>query len=169
MLRRRGAAQLAAADAVVALVSKCAVDARTDAETEARLAPTAYDGLDAVFPPSRPGSRAATAQKAVVYPRRAAALAAQDRAALLGRLAAAAHAHRVALRPFVEETVDAIRGGDVLLGSPGSPEPSTARSQLSQSSVASSLSAFSVASSRRKQQRDFFSPVQVLPRVARRR
>ena len=85
------------------------------------------------------------------------------------RLAAAAHAHRVALRPFVEETVDAIRGGDVLLGSPGSPEPSTARSQLSQSSVASSLSAFSVASSRRKQQRDFFSPVQVLPRVARRR
>ena len=74
-----------------------------------------------------------------------------------------------ALRPFVEETVDAIRGGDVLLGSPGSPEPSTARSQLSQSSVASSLSAFSVASSRRKQQRDFFSPVQVLPRVARRR
>ncbi len=169
MLRRRGAAQLAAADAVVALVSKCAVDARADAETEARLAPTAYDGLDAVFPPSRPGSRAATAQKAVVYPRRAAALAAQDRAALLGRLAAAAHAHRVALRPFVEETVDAIRGGDVLLGSPGSPEPSTARSQLSQSSVASSLSAFSVASSRRKQQRDFFSPVQVLPRVARRR
>ena len=76
---------------------------------------------------------------------------------------------RVALRPFVEETVDAIRGGDVLLGSPQSPEPSTARSQLSQSSVASSLSAFSVASSRRKQQRDFFSPVQVLPRVARRR
>ena len=60
-------------------------------------------------------------------------------------------------------------GGDVLLGSPQSPEPSTARSQLSQSSVASSLSAFSVASSRRKQQRDFFSPVQVLPRVARRR
>jgi len=93
MLRRRGAAQLAAADAVVALVAKCAADARADAAAEAEK----YDGLDAVFPPSRPGSRLATAK--VVYPRRAAALAAQDRAVLLSRLAAAAHAHRVALRP----------------------------------------------------------------------
>ena len=159
MLRRRGAAQLAAADAVVALVAKCAADARADAATEARK----YDGLDAVFPPSRPGSRIATAK--VVYPRRAAALAAQDRAVLLSRLAAAAHAHRVALRPFVEATVDPIRAVA------GSPEPSTARSHISQSSVASSVSGFSLASSRRltRKQQYMFSPVQALPRVSRRR
>ena len=77
---------------------------------------------------------------------------------------AAAHAHRVALRPFVKATVDPIRAVA------GSPEPSTARSHISQSSVASSVSGFSVASSRRltRKQQDMFSPVQALPRVSRR-
>jgi hypothetical protein len=105
-LRQRGASVCRVADGVVALVCRALDDARSDAGRERGALVPSSSAPSVLFGGGGMGKRGGLAavpapDEEPIYPRRVAAVAPADRAALLRRLAARAHGYRLALRPFV--------------------------------------------------------------------